>query len=123
MPHLSMLNDQMRKCIELCTECSLSCTETITHCLEKGGHHAEREHITLLQLCADTCQLSARAMCFASPLHEHICDACAQVCEACAEDCEALADADEMMLRCAETCRACASSCKEMGSGGHRLSA
>ncbi len=44
----SMVVDKMRACIDECHSCHDSCTETVTHCLEMGGDHAEPNHICLL---------------------------------------------------------------------------
>ena len=115
MPQLDQLNEEMRNCAELCTDCSDTCTETMAHCLTLGGMHAERNHITLLALCADTCATSAKALFLGSPLHQHTCRACAAVCEACADDCARMEE--EFMQECAEICRACAESCREMSRG------
>ncbi len=112
MPHLEIVSQEMKDCAETCNECSVSCIETVAHCLEKGGEHAKRDHITLLQICADICQVSARAMLFGSKFHEYICRACAEICEACAENCASLED-----NACAEVCRRCASSCRKMSGG------
>ncbi len=107
------VDEQMRDCIEKCHSCHDICTETITHCLEMGGKHAEPNHIRLLLDCAEICQISANFMLRVSDFHGQVCEVCAEVCEHCAEDCERFKD-DEMMQQCAEVCRSCASSCREM---------
>ena len=104
---------QMQECIDNCTRCHATCVETITHCLEKGGRHAEVGHIRLLLDCAQICATSADFMLRGSDLHKLTCRACAEVCARCAEDCERLAD-DDVMRRCAEECRRCAESCRKM---------
>ena len=38
---------EMQECIEHCTRCHAICLETVTHCLRKGGRHAEADHIRL----------------------------------------------------------------------------
>jgi hypothetical protein len=103
----------MQRCIEDCLACFRICTETLQHCLRKGGRHAEAAHIRLVQDCADICELSATFMLRRSDLHARTCAVCAEVCERCAEDCERLGD-DEQMRRCAEACRRCAESCRQM---------
>jgi hypothetical protein len=109
----SMVDEKMRACIQECQNCHNICTETITHCLEMGGDHAEPNHIRLLLDCAEICQTSANFMLRTSDLHNQTCGVCANVCERCAEDCERFGD-DEMMQQCAQTCRSCAQSCREM---------
>lgn len=106
-------NPEMKRCIENCDECHRVCVETVQHCLQKGGHHAEASHIRLLLDCAQICQTSEDFMLRGSDLHPLTCGACAEVCARCAEDCERMAD-DEMMRRCAEVCRRCAESCRQM---------
>jgi hypothetical protein len=114
-PHTSV-TDEMRDCIVECINCHSVCTETIRHCLEMGGEHANPNHITLLQDCAEICQTSGDFMLRASELHPRTCEICAEACECCAEDCESFKD-DEKMLQCAVACRSCAASCREMAKG------
>lgn len=112
MPH--QITQDMRNCIQNCTDCHNICTETAQHCLDMGGKHAEESHIRLLLDCAGICATSANFMLRGSDFHGKTCGVCAEICEKCADECERLADGDELMLRCAETCRRCAASCREM---------
>lgn len=107
------MTEDMRRCIQECLECYSVCTETVTHCLEKGGMHAEAGHIRLLLDCATICQTSADFMLRGSELHTRTCGVCAEACERCAADCEKMAD-DPVMKHCAEVCRRCAESCRKM---------
>lgn len=107
------MSDEMRRCIDDCLDCSSICTETIMHCLQMGGEHAEPEHIRLLIDCAEICQTSANFMLRNSNLHGRVCGVCAEVCERCADDCARFTD-DSVMQQCAEVCRRCAASCREM---------
>jgi hypothetical protein len=102
----------MQHCIDICQECHSVCLETVIHCLQMGGEHAEPNHIRLLLDCAEICQTSANFMLRGSDLHGLTCATCAEVCDRCAEDCERFDDAQ--MKRCAETCHRCAESCREM---------
>jgi hypothetical protein len=113
MPHSKMLTEEMRRCIEICTNCHNICVETITHCLMMGGEHADADHIRLLMDCAEICDVSADFMLRGSHRHEKVCGVCADVCADCASDCERIAGNDETMLRCAEICRMCAESCRQ----------
>lgn len=113
MIHQGAKNGQMESCIELCKKCESSCLETLAYCLEKGGKHAEKNHISLLQVCADICATSTRAMILGTEHHSEICASCATLCEACAESCESFTN-DEQMKNCAEVCRECAEACSEM---------
>jgi hypothetical protein len=107
------ISPEMRQCIEECQRCHSICLETVTHCLQKGGPHAEAQHIRLLLDCVEICETSANFMLRGSNLHTRTCAVCAEVCERCAQDCERFGD-DEMMRRCAEACRRCAESCRRM---------
>lgn len=107
------MSTEMQQCIKDCEECAGICLETVQYCLEKGGEHANPEHIRLLQICAEICRTSAFFMHVGSDQHPQVCGACAEVCEACAASCEQFGD-DAQMKRCAEICRRCAESCYAM---------
>lgn len=111
MPH--QIGGEMRECIQRCTDCHNVCVETVSHCLELGGPHAEARHIRLLLDCAQICATSADFMLRGSDLHGRVCGVCAEVCDRCAVDCERFGD-DEQMRRCAEACRRCAEACRRM---------
>jgi len=51
MGHTSV-SPKMRECIQECHSCYYICLESVTHCLEMGGEHAQPEHIRLLLDCA-----------------------------------------------------------------------
>lgn len=104
---------EMKKCIEDCRECHDVCQETLTHCLEQGGRHAESSHVTTLLACAEICATSANFMTWQIDLHPQVCGVCAEMCERCAASCDGIGD-DETMRRCAEVCRRCAQSCESM---------
>jgi hypothetical protein len=106
-------SDHMQSCIDDCLDCHSICLESVIHCLQMGGKHAEPRHIGLLLDCAEICQTSANYMLRDSMLHGRTCAVCAEVCIACAEDCEKFPD-DAQMMACAEMCRRCAASCEEM---------
>lgn len=113
---MSQHGTAMEECIDNCTQCHNICVETIQHCLEMGGKHADAAHIRILQDCAQACATSADFMLRGSDLHPQTCGVCADACERCAKSCEEIADGDEQMLTCAEMCRTCADSCREMAS-------
>ena len=110
------MGPEMQQCIQNCMECHRICLETVAHCLQMGGKHAEATHIRLLLDCVEICQTSANFMIRGSDLHARTCAVCAEVCERCAEDCERIGSDDEQMRRCAEMCRRCAESCRRMAS-------
>ena len=107
------IDERMRDCIQECQRCHDICTETVTHCLEMGGDHAEPRHLRLRLDCAEICQTCANLMLRGSDLHGQVCAVCADVCERCAEDCARFGD-DQTMQQCVEVCSHCAQSCREM---------
>jgi len=107
------IDARVQECIDRCQSCQEICLETVNHCLEQGGKHAEASHIRMLLTCAEICDTSARFMTLGSTYHARVCEICAEICEACAKDCERFG-ADETMQRCAEVCRRCAESCRQM---------
>ena len=111
-------DNELAECIQECTSCHAICLKTIQHCLEKGGRHAEPNHIRLLTDCAQICHTSADFMLRQSPLHAHTCGACAAVCRDCAAECAKMGD-DHLMKQCADACRRCAESCEHMSSHTH----
>lgn len=117
-PKQTIPTDKLRDCIEECTTCHAMCLETVNHCLQQGGHHAEAGHIRLMLDCVEICQTSANFMLRGSPLHVRTCAAYAEVCQACAEDCEQMGT-DEQMKACAEACQRCAESCSRMAQMSH----
>lgn len=110
-----MSESDIQRCIDECVKCHRVCEATVQYCLQKGGKHAEADHIRILLDCADICQTSANFMLRGSPLHGRTCAVCADVCTRCAESCEQMGD-DEQMRACAEACRSCAESCRRMAS-------
>lgn len=107
------IDAEMRDCIRECQACSAICLETVTHCLQTGGPHAEVTHIRTLLDCAESCQTAANFMLRGSDLHPRTCAVCSEACERCATSCEQFPD-DQMMQRCAAECRRCAASCRAM---------
>jgi len=116
----SGIDQAMRQCIQNCQVCHTTCLQTVSHCLRKGGRHAEADHIRLMLDCVEICQTAANFMIRGSDLHPYTCGACAAVCERCAEDCERLGD-DDWMRVCAAACRRCAESCREMAGSSLRI--
>jgi hypothetical protein len=108
------MDPNMKECIEDCRKCADICEETITHCLDMGGKHAEESHINLLKECITVCKRAEEAMTAGAPNHKEICAECAEVCRKCAESCESIDPEDEQMMRCAEMCKKCADSCEQM---------
>ncbi len=114
MPDIRQLDNKLQECIGHCSGCHNLCVNTIAHCLDLGGKHAAREHILLLQDCADICATAADFMLRGSTFHRQTCGVCAEICQRCAEDLERLGPKDEVMKLCAQLCRRCAEACREM---------
>ena len=53
------ISREMQECIEECLRCHGICLQTVSHCLELGGKHADPDHIGLLLDCAEICRTSA----------------------------------------------------------------
>ena len=107
------VTDEMKRCIKACADCFAICEQTAAYCVNKGGKHAEANHVRLLLDCAAICATGAGFMARGSPLHTKTCGVCADVCAQCADSCAAMKD-DAQMKACADTCRACAESCRKM---------
>jgi hypothetical protein len=105
---------RMEQCIQNCVDCHRTCLETVMHCLELGGAHAEIKHIRLLLDCADICQTSANFMIRNSEVYRRICGVCSDICDRCAADCERMGVDNAQLKGCAEVCRRCAESCRQM---------
>jgi hypothetical protein len=118
MPTLThtSLSQEMQECIQNCLSCHGICLNTVTHCLQMGGVHAEASHIRLMLDCAEICQTSANFMLRNSNLHHMTCGVRAEICTRCAEDCERFDD--PQMRACAKMCRQCADSCQRMAAAG-----
>ena len=114
--HTTSTGSAMRACIDACQVCHDRCLETLPHCLNMGGEHAEAKHIGLMLDCAQICQTSADFMLRQSPLHAQTCGICADIFERCANDCVRFSD--DVMQACAQACQTCAESCRKMASMG-----
>jgi hypothetical protein len=107
-----MYSDEVRQCLKESLECYQSCTETILHCLEIGGKHAESSHINLLLDCAKICHANADFIVRNSTYYPQTCGICADICDECGDVCDRFED--DFMKQCAGFCRRCAESCREM---------
>jgi len=106
-----MASPHMQKCIDDCLACYQTCLSmAMNHCLELGGEHVAKEHLTLMMACAEMCRTAAHLMIIGSDHHPYVCAECAEICEQCAKDCERLGD----MEACVAACGKCAASCREM---------
>lgn len=98
----------VKQCIDDCLQCRTTCLAmAMGHCLEQGGAHAEREHLSLMLNCAEMCGTAGHFMLAESTLHAEVCALCARVCGACAQSCRQL----DGMEDCVSACERCAESC------------
>jgi hypothetical protein len=96
-------------------DCGAICIQTIQHCLEVGGAHAEASHLRLMQDCADLCAASTKILLRGGQHHAEVATACANLCDLCAASCEKYIG-DAQLKACANQCRLCAQACRQMTS-------
>ena len=111
---IQTINKETQICVDLCQQCHAACLDTITHCLNMGGEHANPEHIRLLMDCAQICATSADFMIRDSAYHMDSCGVCAKVCEDCAASCENLGKTERELQACMDICRRTSEACYQM---------
>jgi hypothetical protein len=100
-------------CIESCTACEAICLEAIGHCRQDLQLRGDQELIAVLEVCADICGTSTRALTGGSSGHVHTCRACAAVCERVVKLC-ANYPGDALLRACASACGLAARCCTDM---------
>jgi hypothetical protein len=110
------MSEEMRRCIQLCQDCHVTCIQIIDHCLKLVSRHAAPDHIRLLMDCAQLCTTTADFMARESLFHDRTCSLCSEICRLCAESCERVAGDDQSVTQCSELCLRCAESCTRMAS-------
>jgi Domain of Unknown Function (DUF326) len=100
--------------IQRALECHCVCSETISHCLERGGSFATKPLPLSLMDCAQICQLTADLLLRGSPLRHLMTSICATACERSAQHCDRFDD--DILRQCAEACRRCAEACRDIES-------
>ena len=108
------ITEEMRACIQECTNCHNICMETAAHCLSLEGEYAAAGSIGALLDCARICTLNSEFMLRASPLHAQLCRVSVAACERCAIECEQMANGDHTIRTCARACRRCIDSCRRL---------
>lgn len=106
-------NQGMRKEVYETLDCYHVCTETIQHCIEMGGKHAEPKHLNLMMDCAQVCLTMANFIMRDSEYCRKLAPLCAEICEVCAASCASLGD-EAGMQRCVDSCKTCAQTCKSI---------
>lgn len=116
------ISKEMRDCIKDSQQCEALCMETVNHCLELGGKHADPSLIRSLMDCAEICQTNADYLLRQSEQYQSVCQTCAEVCDQCEKACRQFGD-DTMMRSCAEVCHRTAQSCRQVAGIGMRKAA
>ncbi len=107
----SQLEQQMKRCIELCQRCHNVCVGLVDS--QSTGDRLSEALLRVLQDCAEICQTSTNFLLRGSKFHAQICGVCAEICLQCAAACEEF-PTNSRMKEGAEICRQCAESCQMM---------
>lgn len=100
---------EIQQCIQNCLACHETCAQMAAADRQAGGDHASKEHIHMLQDCAELCLTTAHFLQHGSALAGYVCLASAQVTTICANECEETGHTD-----CANACRNVAWSCNQL---------
>ncbi|MFV8258386.1 four-helix bundle copper-binding protein [Bdellovibrio bacteriovorus] len=101
------------KCINFCFTTYRVCLETLNHVQDHGMRFAQTELTSLLQLCADTCDLHARMEMAEADFAPQAAELCFQICNRTALECEKFPE-EPIVIKCADICRKCAEHCRGM---------
>ncbi|MGZ3770896.1 MAG: four-helix bundle copper-binding protein [Bdellovibrio sp.] len=113
MPINKIQDSDTTRCINLCIECTRHCLETFQYCVEQKGTAFSGKHLSLLQSCAESCQINSHLLIADSEFQNQSCELTFEICRACAIECERYPE-DEVFVKCAEICRDCAESCRAL---------
>ncbi|WP_433224396.1 four-helix bundle copper-binding protein [Microtetraspora malaysiensis] len=95
---------EMQRCIDKCMEVHSCCEQTMTHCLQRGGKHADMAMMGALMDCSDMTRICGDMMMRQSPMAMEMASLCARAADKCAEMAMSMSDGDPMMQKCANTC-------------------
>jgi hypothetical protein len=115
-PALLKWGVEVRRCIEECLNCHLTCLTTARYSIEKGGQYAEEKLVRGLLDCSQICHVCVTLLHSSPDLQGRVCGICAEYCERTAPDCEGFGG-DAQLKVCAEACRQCATRCRGAASG------
>ncbi|GLW96590.1 four-helix bundle copper-binding protein [Microtetraspora sp. NBRC 16547] len=99
------ITPEMQKCIDRCMEVHSICEQTMTHCLQQGGKHADMAMMGALMDCSDMTRMCGDMMMRQSPMAMDLAAMCAQAADRCAEMATSVGGGDPMMKKCADACR------------------
>lgn len=111
MPIKPTQDSDLARCINNCISCSRTCLETFQYCVDQKGTAFSGKHLSLLQYCVDSCQLSVELLIGNSQYALQSCELTMEICQDCVAECERYQD-DKIFSHCAEVCRDCAEACR-----------
>ena len=118
MPEIRTARPGVDDCVRACEESERACNRAIRFGVERGGIHADPEHLRLLLECSRMCARSAEILRRGWWEHSAICRECADLCEACVTDC--LGFDDRLLQACATVCQRCVRCCRRFArADGH----
>lgn len=98
--------------IEMLQQCADTCDNCYTACLNEADVKSMARCIALDRDCADICRMTASALARKSEMRDSLLKACAEICRACADECAK--HGMHHCQECAKACRECAHACVEM---------
>jgi Domain of Unknown Function (DUF326) len=114
----SVNRDALLRCIDLCFDCSATCTSCADACL---GEQDVGELVRCIRLnldSADACDAAGRILTRQTApdggVLRAVIQACAAACRACGEECERHAEHHEHCRVCSRTCRRCEQACNDL---------
>lgn len=113
MPSHQIQDSDITAAVNSCFTCARSCLEAFQYCLDEKGTAFSGKHLSLLQECVDSCQLTARFLVAESSFYQQSCELTYEVSLACARECERY-EYDDVFRRAALNCRRCADACRGM---------
>jgi hypothetical protein len=112
-------NDALIRCIEECYACAQTCTACADACLGEDRVKDLTQCIRMCLDCADVCAatgaLASRRTGSDEVLLKTMLDACAQACQLCGEECAKHAKMHEHCRVSAEECKRCEQACRAAG--------
>ncbi len=119
-PHVrGNTNDALIRCIEECYDCAQTCTACADACLGEERVKELIQCIRMCLDCADVCaatgSLASRCTGSDEVLLKTMLDACAQACQLCGEECTKHAKMHEHCRVSAEECKRCEQACQAAG--------
>lgn len=113
MPRHQMQDSDITFAVNNCLSAARRCLEAFHYCLDEKGTAFSGKHLSLLQVCVETCQLTARLLVSEMPYYHQASELCFEVTLACAIECERY-EYDDVFKQAAIDCRRCAESCRMM---------